>query len=63
MLILIVLIHILICAVLLVLSVHTVFYIFCTSISGCASDPRCYIILLQVIICLTFISTHVYFAI
>jgi len=63
MLIVIVLIHILICIVLIVLivlSVHTVFYIyFCTRIPVSASEPRCPIILAHVI-CLTFISTHVY---
>jgi len=61
MLIVIVLIHILICIVLIVLSVHTVFYIyFCTRIPVSASEPRCSIILMHVI-CITFISKHVYF--
>jgi len=61
MLILIFLIHILICIVLIVLSVHTVFYIyFCTRIPASASEPRFSIILVHVI-CLTFISTHMYF--
>jgi len=61
MLILIVLIHILICVVLTVLSVHTVLYIyFCTRIPVSASEPRCSIILVHVI-CLTLVSTHVYF--
>jgi len=61
MLILIVLTHILICIVLIVLSVHAVFYIyFCTRIPVSASKPRCTIILLHVI-CLTFVSTYVYF--
>jgi len=61
MLFLIVLIHILICIVLIVLSVHPVFlYIFCTRTPVSVSEPRCSIILVHVI-CLTFISTHVKF--
>jgi len=61
MLFLIVLIHILICIILFVLSVHTVLYIyFCTRIPVSASEPRCSIFLVHVI-CLIFISTHVYF--
>jgi len=65
MLILIVLINIIICIVLIVLSVHTVLYIyFWTRIvvetETSASEPRCSIILVHVI-CLTFVSTHVYF--
>jgi len=63
MLFLIVIIHILICIilnVLSVLSVHTAFYIyFCSRIHVSASEPRCSIILVHVM-CLTFISTHVY---
>jgi len=56
-----VLIHILICIILIVLSVHIVFHIyFCTRIPVSASEPRCSIILVHVI-CLTFVSTHVYF--
>jgi len=55
---LIVLIHILIC---IVLSVHTVFYIyFFTRIPVSAYEPRCSIILVHVV-CLTFVSTLVYF--
>jgi len=58
MLILTVLIHILIYIALIVLSVHTVFYMyFCTRIPVSASEPRCSIILVHVI-CLTFVSTH-----
>jgi len=61
MLILIVLIHILICIVLIFLMVHTVFYIYlCTRIPVRASEPWCSIILVHVI-CLNFVSTHVYF--
>jgi len=49
MLFLIVLIHILICIVLIVLSVHTVFYIyFCTRIPVSASELRGSIILVHV---------------
>jgi len=45
MMFLIVLIHILMCIVHIVLSVHTVFYIyFCTRIPVSASEPRCSII-------------------
>jgi len=54
---------ILICIVLIVLSVHTVSYIyFCTRIPVSASEPRFSIISVQVIYVywLTFISTHVY---
>jgi len=39
---------------------HTVLYILCTRIPVSASEPRCSIILVHVI-CLTFISKHVYF--
>jgi len=61
MLILIILIHCLICIVLIVLSVHTDFYIyFCKRMPVSASEPRCSIILVHVI-CLNFVSTHVYF--
>jgi len=59
-LILIVLIHILICIVLIVLSFHTVFiYIFVQGYLP-LSLYRCSIILVHVI-CLTFVSRHVYF--
>jgi len=60
MLILVVLIHILIFIVFIVLSVHTVLYIyFCTKIPISAAEPKCSIILVHVI-CLTFVSTNVY---
>jgi len=61
MLILIVLIHILICIVFIILSVHTFIYIyFCTRIPVSASEHRCSIILVHVI-CVTFVFTHLYF--